>query len=296
MSGYGRRMGEWLELSSLLPSESEIGSWLMAEYGFTPLELKPFASSDSLRVKGGRVHLRLFPDEAPQFEPEWDLPEPAILFEDDFCLVVNKPAGMAVHPPESGAPGSLAGAISAYFASTGQLCRVRHIHRLDADTTGPVLYAKNSFAQRRLDEEMRVKAIERLYLALVQGSPRKAQGTIDAPIGRDRHRSGFRRVSPSGERAVTHYEVVEALPEAALVKLQLETGRTHQIRVHLASIGHPLLGDRSYGGKPVAMNRQALHGSELVFRHPFTREEIRVHAPLPDEFTALLAELRVRRS
>ncbi|WP_316245512.1 RluA family pseudouridine synthase [Gorillibacterium timonense] len=180
--------------------------------------------------------------------------------------------------------------------ANGQANRIRHIHRLDADTTGPVLYAKNSFAQRRLDEDMRSKAVERFYLALVQGIPRKPQGTIDAPIGRDRHRSGLRRVSPTGEKAVTHYEVMESFDDAALVKLKLETGRTHQIRVHLTSIGHPLLGDKPYGGRPVAMNRQALHGSELVFRHPFTRDIIRLNAPLPSEFSLLLEDLRHSRS
>lgn len=295
-TAYGKRTGEWLELPAPLPAEGELGAWMSAEFGLNPQELKQFAAPDSIRLKGNRVFLRMFPEEEPQFEPEWDLPEPEILFEDDFCLVVNKPAGMPVHPPESGAKGSLAGAVAAYYASSGQMNRVRHIHRLDADTTGPVLYAKNHFAQRRLDEDMRKKAVERFYLALVQGNPRKAKGTIDAPIGRDRHRSGFRRVSPTGEKAVTHYEVMEAYRDAALVRLQLETGRTHQIRVHLSFIGHPLLGDKPYGGRTVALNRQALHGSELVFRHPFTGEILRLIAPLPVEFAGLLEDLRRSRS
>jgi len=292
MKGYGRRTGEWLELPFPLPPDRELGAWLLAELQFKPQELQRLAAPDAIRLKGSRVFLRLFPEEETQVEPEWDLPEPAILFEDDFCLVVNKPAGMPVHPAEAGAKGSLAGAVASYYASAGQAVRIRHIHRLDTDTTGPVLYAKNAFAQRRLDEEMRAKAVERIYLAVVQGVPRRKAGMIDAPIGRDRHHSGFRRVSPTGEKAVTHYEVIETYRDASLVRLRLETGRTHQIRVHLSYIGHPLLGDKPYGGRTAAINRQALHGSELVFRHPFTGELIRLSAPLPGEFAALLEEMR----
>ncbi|WP_438434338.1 RluA family pseudouridine synthase [Gorillibacterium sp. sgz500922] len=292
MTEYGRRAGEWLELPAPLPPDRELASWLLEDLGFQPQELRQLAVPDAVRLKGSRVYLRLFPGEEAQYEPEWDLPEPEVLFEDDFCLVVNKPAGMPVHPVEAGARGSLGGAVAAYYAASGQAVRIRHIHRLDADTTGPVLYAKNAFAQRRLDEEMRAKAVERFYLAVVQGVPRRRKGTIDAPIGRDRHRSGYRRVSPTGEKAVTHYEVMETYHDASLIKLRLETGRTHQIRVHLAHIGHPLVGDKPYGGRPDALNRQALHGAELAFRHPFTREPVRVVAPYPAEFAALLEELR----
>jgi 23S rRNA pseudouridine1911/1915/1917 synthase len=197
-----------------------------------------------------------------------------------------------VHPVERHGTGSLANAVAAYYASTGQAVAVRHIHRLDADTTGPVLYAKNALAQISLDAAMREKRIARVYLAVVHGVPARGRGTIDAPIGRDRHHAGRRRVSPTGEPAVTHYETVRAWPEhnTALLRLRLETGRTHQIRVHLSHIGHPLVGDTLYGGRPSPrIRRQALHGESLAFPHPWTRETVRVEAPLPADLADLVA-------
>ncbi|MBC8079116.1 MAG: RluA family pseudouridine synthase [Gorillibacterium sp.] len=300
----GQRKEEWYELVRASVTTDAI-NWLQAELGISTKFLHKLDAENGIRVKGNRIAVRLFPREESPFEPEWNVPE--LLYEDDFCLVASKPAGMAVHPSRPEQIGTLANALAGYYQMTGQTCRVRHIHRLDEDTTGPVLYAKNELAQLRLDEDMREKAIGRIYLALIHGKLGSKNGTIDAPIGRDRHQSGRRRVSPTGEQAITHYEQVEVFNGYSLVRLHLSTGRTHQIRVHMSHLGHPLVGDKLYGGKQeiviakstgaamgstLAVTRQALHGEQLEFLHPLTRERIHLFAPLPDDMAGWLEQLR----
>ncbi|MBA2939313.1 RluA family pseudouridine synthase [Paenibacillus sp. CGMCC 1.16610] len=285
-----KRNGEWLELP--LPSET----WKPLKPGsvdeiaaLLPVPRKYFlrlASQGRIRVQDNQVNLHVFANEEAAFRAERH--DVDVLFEDDFCLVVNKPAGMSVHPSEAGQGGTLASAVAYYYESTGQACAVRHIHRLDQDTTGAVLYAKNEWAHVLLDEAMRDKRIDRRYVALAQGVFKRKQGTVDAPIGKDRHQSGKRRVTAGGDQAVTHYQVPRQLNHAALVELELETGRTHQIRVHLSHLGHPLVGDVLYGGSSRLFHRQALHGEKLTFEHPITQKLIEVHAPLPLDFQQLL--------
>ncbi|MBP1156600.1 MULTISPECIES: RluA family pseudouridine synthase [unclassified Paenibacillus] len=287
-----RRKGEWLEWTAEqdVHSIEDIRHALAVTVGDRFLQ-KLFRSSN-IQWKGRRVMLRLFPEETLQYVPEWT--EVEVLYEDDFSLVANKPAGMKVHPTRDGETGTLLHALGSYLESTGQRCRPRHIHRLDEDTTGPVLLAKNEWAQSRLDEAMRDKRVERIYVALVQGHPPESRGRIDAPIGRDRHHATRRRVSRTGDPAVTHYEVLERLDSASLVRLRLETGRTHQIRVHMSHLGHPLLGDSLYGGRTAGMGmaRQALHGEQLVFSEPFTGERMEVRATWPDDFAVLYEQLK----
>lgn len=240
---------------------------------------------ESIQISGDKLRLRLFPDEQAEVPGEWL--ELDILYEDDFCLVAYKPAGMPVHAAVAGQGGTLGHALSAYYDSTGQACRLRHIHRLDEDTTGPVLYAKNEFAHLVLDEAMRERRIHRIYAAIVQGKLIPAEGIIDQPIGKDRHHPKRRRVSPGGEYAQTRYLTLDTAPHASLVELKLETGRTHQIRVHMQHMGAPLAGDELYGGSVRHMRRQALHGQRLEFPHPWTGEEITVEAQWPADFSAL---------
>lgn len=250
------------------------------------------ALQGGVRDARGKTWYRLFPPEAPRFEPAWECPaEP--LYEDDFCLVVLKPAGIPVHPAHAGQTDTLAHRVAAHYALTGQACGVRHIHRLDADTSGPVLYAKCEWAQLELDARMREKRIERIYVAVVRGRVRPPSGTIDAPIGRDRHRPGLRRVSPTGKPARTHYRTLETFRETTLLELRLETGRTHQIRVHLSHFGHPIVGDAVYGGDTDAgIGRPALHGASLSFPHPAGGGIVAVEAPWPDDFAGLVRSLR----
>ncbi|UJF32014.1 RluA family pseudouridine synthase [Paenibacillus hexagrammi] len=288
------RKGEWMELPAphedwkpLAPGAIDALSVLI------PVPRKLFlrlASQGAVKVQGSSILIKLFPEEKTGIEPEYQ--EIEILYEDDFCLVVNKPAGMSIHPSEHGQKGSLAAAVAHYYASSGQAHAIRHIHRLDKETTGAVLYAKNEWAHVLLDEAMREKRIDRRYVAVAQGVLRARQGTIKQPIGKDRHHSGKRRVSPGGDDAVTHYKVLEALKNATMVGLRLETGRTHQIRVHLSYMGHPLAGDTLYGGSSALFHRQALHGEQLLFEHPVTLEKLDIHAPLPKDLQLFIEKLR----
>ncbi len=285
-----KRKGEWLELK--LP-ETLAAVPLNGLMQLLPIPGKVagrLISVNGVQRQGKLLRLKLFPEERPEFEPEWM--ELNILYEDDYCLVVNKPAGMEVHPSVKDQRGTLAHKVAAYYDMTNQKCRVRHIHRLDKDTTGPVLYAKNELAHYVFDAAMREKRIERIYAALAEGVIKDAKGVIDAPIGQDRHHSTRRRVSETGDSAVTRYEVIERFADHTLVRLRLETGRTHQIRVHLSHLGHPIAGDGLYGGHRPIMQRQALHGEKLVWPHPWTGERMTVHAQLPDDFAAALRALR----
>jgi 23S rRNA pseudouridine1911/1915/1917 synthase len=206
-----------------------------------------------------------------------------VLYEDDHLLVVNKPAGIDTHPNHPDECDTLANAVAYYLLAKGEHCKVIHVHRLDRNTTGTVLFAKHSFIGALLDRLLEERKIKRIYLAIADGIIKKSRGTIDAPIGSDRHHPTKRRVSPTGQRAVTHYQVIQRLKKEnqTIIKCVLDTGRTHQIRVHLASIGHPLCGDTLYGGKPV-YPRQALHAARLEFIHPFTQEKITCNAPFLD--------------
>ncbi|WP_198041841.1 RluA family pseudouridine synthase [Paenibacillus larvae] len=173
----------------------------------------------------------------------------------------------------------------------GQRCRVRHIHRLDAETTGAVLYAKNEWIHLLLDEGMRLKTVRREYAALAEGCIEPTVGVLDMPIGRDRHHKSKRRVTLKGQHAVTRYVVAAQLEQAALLHLSLETGRTHQIRVHLSHIGHPLLGIRYTGEYRTNFQAGPARGADL-FLSPYHGEDLRIEAPWPEDFTALYAKLK----
>ncbi|WP_411347782.1 RluA family pseudouridine synthase [Paenibacillus sp. WLX2291] len=284
------RNGEWLDVTpgtELDLQQTEQRHRRMMEWlghHFPVKLLGRLHSRGEIKVDGDMITLRLFPDSEYGFTPDHHhLPD--VLFEDDYVLVVHKPAGVAVHPSDAqDQRRTLAGAVAAYFEHSHQHCAVRHVHRLDDDTTGPVLYAKNEFALMLLDEQMRDKDIGRRYVALVQGKVDRRLRVIDEPIGKDRHHKQRRRVSPGGQSAVTHVELIHAASSASLVRLTLETGRTHQIRVHMSDAGHPLVGDTLYGGKPGILSRQALHGEQLEFVHPWTGETIVVQDRWPDDF------------
>nr|WP_280521418.1 RluA family pseudouridine synthase [Paenibacillus mangrovi] len=269
-------------------------AWLLESLGMPEKLLKQLQSKKGMEWKGDRLRLALFPVQQPGIEPMWR--ELEILYEDDFCLVVHKPAGMNIHP--DGRKGetqpTLDHAVAAHFQMQGEEIAVRHIHRLDQHTSGPVLYAKNDWAQLKLDEDMRHKRIARSYVAFVQGRVSAELKVIDLPIGKDRHHKQRRRVSTTGQHAVTHVRVGEVYKNASLVHLELETGRTHQIRVHLSHLGHPLLGDSLYGGSMSLIGRQALHGERLDFSHPFTGERIEVVDPWPSDLQELHNKLSKR--
>lgn len=292
------RRGEWLELMPGKLNPPEQGGryeaallWLERELGMPVKLIRSLDADGGIKLAGDRLRLRVFPPENSQYAP---VEEPvSVLFEDDFCLVVHKPVGMKVHPDGVSGEPSLANLVSGLYYQRGERVAPEHIHRLDENTSGPVLYAKNRFAQLKLDAAMARKEIGRNYVALVEGNVRPSLALINEPIGRDRHHASRRRVSPSGKEAITRVELIESFPGgASLVRLILETGRTHQIRVHLSHAGHPLIGDALYGGSTKLLPYQALHGESLAFPHPLTGEQIRVEDPLPETWDLVIKKLR----
>ncbi len=245
---------------------------------------------------------RLTGGEEVEFEPpkraqptlsaeEMDL---RIAYEDDQLVVVDKPAGLVVHPAPGHATGTLVHGLLAHDVAGGDADRPGIVHRLDRDTSGLMVVARSEEAHRRLQALVRRRKLERSYLALVVGRPRSRSGRIEAPIGRDRRDPMRHSLDTETPReAVTHFELVELLPRHALLDVRLETGRTHQIRVHLSAIGLPVAGDPVYG-RPheLGLERQFLHAARLAFTHPFSEERIEVESPLPADLNAALAQAR----
>jgi RluA family pseudouridine synthase len=213
---------------------------------------------------------------------------PDILFEDDLYLIVNKPAGMMVHPVNREQSGTLVHLLAACLGQRGETATIHAVHRLDKETTGAILLAKSSYAHQLADRMLREGAIKREYVAVLSGQLSQNQGTIAAPIARDPSHPSKRRVSEQGEPAVTHFAVLARSGHATLVRVWLETGRTHQIRVHFQHIGYPLAGDTLYGGKRFTFSRQALHAYHLELTHPAGGSEINVTAKLPEDMAKFL--------
>ncbi len=227
-------------------------------------------------------------------EPAVAPPELTIVYSDEHLLVVDKPPGVVVHPARGHAAGTLAHALAAAGAAGGEEDRPGIVHRLDRDTSGLLVVARSQQTYERLQRLVRRRALTREYLALVAGRPRSRQGTIDAPIGRDRHdrlRHSLDTATPRA--AVTHFELRELLPGHALLHVRLETGRTHQIRVHLAAIDLPVAGDPVYGtAGDLGLDRQFLHATRLAFAHPVTGGSVDVSSPLPPDLAAALETAR----
>jgi 23S rRNA pseudouridine1911/1915/1917 synthase len=250
------------------------------------------ARAKSHRLEGGE-ELEL---DAPAPQPSGLQPEPMDLdvpYEDEHLLVVDKPAGLVVHPAAGHATGTLVHGLLALDAEGGDEERPGIVHRLDRDTSGLLVVARSPEAHRRLQELIRRRDVTREYLALVVGRPRSRRGTIDAPIGRDRGDALRHSLDTDSPRdAVTHFEIEELYDGYTLLRVRLETGRTHQIRVHLAAIELPVAGDPTYG-KPgvLGLERQFLHAARLAFDHPFTGERIDVESALPDDLARAVATL-----
>ncbi len=236
----------------------------------------------------------LIPEAAePEVEAE-DIPL-AVLYEDEDVLVVDKPKGMVVHPAPGHYSGTLVNAV--LWHCKGQLSGINGIlrpgivHRIDRDTTGSLIVCKNDQAHRRIAEQLKEHTLNRTYRAIVHGVLETEEGTIEAPIGRDeRDRKRMAVNVKNGKEAVTHYQVLKRFREYTYIECRLETGRTHQIRVHMTSIGHPLLGDEVYGARktPFHLKGQTLHAHKLGFLHPRSGAYVEVEAPLPEYFTRLL--------
>ncbi|MBW3110696.1 RluA family pseudouridine synthase [Bacillus sp. MCCB 382] len=229
---------------------------------------------------GDVMQIHLFKKTAYDVPPAYG--EIDVLYEDDHLIVVNKPAGIDTHPNSPDDEDTLANYVAFHYQAKGESCRVMHIHRLDRDTSGAIIFAKHPLSKAILDRLLTERKIKRTYFALAHGHLKKKKGTISEPIGRDRHHNSRRRVSLNGQSAVTHYRVVEYRGTTTFVEVELDTGRTHQIRVHMSHIGHPLVGDRLYGGKPL-LKRQALHAARIAFPHPLTEEPVECEAKCTDD-------------
>ncbi len=245
----------------------------------------------SHRLAGGE---ELLIDESEPEQPAAPpLPELRIAYEDAHLLVVDKPAGLVVHPGAGHPSGTLVQALAGHGPAGGEADRPGIVHRLDRDTSGLLVVARTEAAYEGLRRLVRRRAIDREYLALVRGRPRSRTGRIEAPIGRDRHDPTRRSlVTDTPKDAVTHFEVVELLHDHALLRVRLETGRTHQIRVHLAAIGLPVVGDRVYGVQEAGLRRQFLHAARLAFDHPVTGTRVEAASPLPADLQVVVDAAR----
>ena len=270
-----------------------------------------YAGSPSAKVQAGaQFRITLPPAAEPEAKPQ-DIPL-TITFEDEDLIVVDKPAGMVVHPAAGNPDGTLVNALLHHCANNGGgalsgiggVARPGIVHRIDKDTSGLLVVAKSDAAHEGLAAQFAAHTVHRRYLAVCGGHPIPSEGTIDEKLGRsDANRKKMAvlpKNSSRGKHAVTHYKLRQRLDSSALIECRLETGRTHQVRVHCASIGHPLLGDPLYGRTPKPLKpllsqlnftRQALHAAELGFVHPITRETLRFTADLPADMQELIDEL-----
>jgi 23S rRNA pseudouridine1911/1915/1917 synthase len=244
------------------------------------------ARPKSHRLEGGEVVT--LADEPELVVNHHELPEVPIAYEDEHLLVVDKPAGLVVHPGAGHADDTLVQALRGKLGG-GEPERPGIVHRLDRDTSGLMVVARTAEAYDALSQLVRSRALERTYVALVEGRPRSRRGRIDAPIGRDRHDpTRISLDSESAREAVTHFEVEELYDRHALLRVRLETGRMHQIRVHLAAIDLPVVGDPVYGRAEPSLGRQFLHASQLAFPHPFTGEALGLRSELPSDLATHL--------
>ncbi len=281
-------------LAALLPefSRNRIQNWIRAR----KVHVDDAFAVTKMKVNGGetvRVEVEPEPGETPDVPQDIPLD---VVFEDDSLLVVNKPVGLVVHPGSGNPHGTLLNALLHRVPQVAELPRAGIVHRLDKDTSGLLVVAKTLQAHTDLVRQLQARTVKREYLALVYGEIDR-DGTVDAPLARDRFNRTKRAVHHAGKEAVTHYEVVERFPGVTLVRCKLETGRTHQIRVHMQHIGHPLVGEQVYGASrrghhKIPFPRQALHAERLGLIHPVTQEYMQWECPLPPDFAALLAALR----
>jgi len=303
-AGAGERLDRWL--AGVMPDVSRARLQAIITGGGVLVDGR--VARPSRRLKAGQsISVRL-----PAPRPAVPLPEDiplAVVYEDPHLLVVDKPAGLVVHPGAGRATGTLVNALLHRvrdLSGIGGVVRPGIVHRLDRGTSGLLVVAKDDASHVALSRQFSGRTVEKEYLAVVLGVPRAAEGTIDVPIGRDPvHRKRMSVRAPRGRAAQSIYRLVEAFDGAALLRVRIATGRTHQIRVHLAALGHPVAGDLTYGGRrpPAsrrpearaaleALTRPALHAARLVFTHPATDERMSFESPLPADLQALLAVLR----
>ncbi len=286
----GQRLDCYLS-EALEVTRSAVQNWL--EQGLVRVNGRPQEKNYRLR-EGDRIEAEL-PAPAPCQAVAEDIPLD-IVYEDDDLLVVNKPKGMVVHPAAGNPSGTLVNALLAHcgdsLSGINGVLRPGIVHRIDKDTSGLLIVAKNDFAHQGLAEQIKAHSFDRIYEAVVCGHLREAAGRVDAPIGRHPvHRKRMAVTDRHSRQAVTHYETIREYPGYAHIRLRLETGRTHQIRVHMAYLGHPVAGDVVYGKPLPGLQGQCLHAREIGFRHPRSGAYLHFTSPLPAYFTAFLEQI-----
>ncbi|GAB3598741.1 RluA family pseudouridine synthase [Microbacterium tumbae] len=270
----------------------------VAEAGGVSMDGVTLGKSGRLRA-GGWLSVEWRPREEPRIVPV-AVPELGVVHDDDDIVVVDKPTGVAAHPSLGWEGPTVLGALAAAgfrIATSGAAERAGIVHRLDVGTSGLMVVAKTESAYTALKRAFKERTVDKIYHAVVQGHPDPLAGTIDAPIGRHPSHSWKFAVTPSGKDSVTHYETLEAFPGASLLEIHLETGRTHQIRVHMAAHRHPCVGDPLYGADPtlsarLGLTRQWLHAHRLAFEHPGTGERVEFSSPYPADLADALEMLR----
>lgn len=312
MSGFGEGVGELLTFEYPKPLPMRLDRWLVSQRPEqSRARIQKFIDAGYVRVNGvtGRAKTPLRhgdavqlwmppPEPLPYLLPQ-DIPLD-VLYEDDHLIVLNKPAGLTVHPAPGNKDGTLVNALLHHcpdLPGIGGEMRPGIVHRLDKDTTGCIVVAKSQEALVKLQGQIQTRVASREYLAVVHGAPGAERGTVVGAIGRHPvDRKKYTVVADaSGRHACTHWQLVERLGDYSLLRFKLDTGRTHQIRVHCAHIGHPIVGDATYGRcrkLPVPLSGQALHAVQLGLDHPISRERLVFQAPLPAVFERLLARLR----
>ena len=293
-------------LADSIPSLSRERLKVLTKAGALTRDGKP-VRDPATKVKGDERFTLAVPDPVPAHNEPQEIPLP-IVYEDEHLLVIDKPAGLVVHPAAGNRDGTLVNALLHHcgdsLSGIGGVARPGIVHRIDKDTSGLLVIAKHDKAHEGLAKQFATHSIDRRYLAIVSGVPRQAEGTVDAPLARSPQNRKKIAIVPAGKgkRAVTHWKRLQLLKDAALVECSLETGRTHQVRVHMASIGHPLVGDPVYGrGKSVHRDllnqldfrRQALHAAHLGFIHPVTKGRLSFDSALPSDMQELFTALGV---
>jgi 23S rRNA pseudouridine1911/1915/1917 synthase len=290
-----------LYLCQQLPDLSRSRLQKLIEEGNIQLNGQICTAKKTTVREGDRLEIIIPPAQPLELQPEAIPLE--ILYEDDYLIIINKPAGLVVHPGPGHENGTLVNALLSHcpnLAGIGGVQRPGIVHRLDKDTTGALVIAKTDYAHQHLQKQLKAKTARREYLGVVYGVPAQESGTINLPIGRhrgDRKKMAVVAIEKGGREAITHWQILERLGNYTLMQFRLETGRTHQIRVHSTQIGHPIVGDPVYSsGRSVGVNLpgQALHAWKLTLEHPLSGEIIEAIAPLPPTFTKLLEVLRKR--
>lgn len=264
---FSKRLSKKLEMNGKIFLNGKITKW-------------------SKRTKKGDVLTIEFEEEEDEYEPV-DIPI-EIIYEDNDIIAINKPPYIVVHPTKSHQNNTIANGVAYYFKENNIKRKVRLVNRLDMNTSGVLIIAKNPFAHNELSNQMKNNTVEKYYYAIASGVVENDYGTINEPIARLNDEDIVRVVDPSGKECITHYFVEKRLKEMTLLRLKLETGRTHQIRVHLKHIGHPVLGDTLYGEESGLINRQALHCSKMKINQPFTGEEILLTCDLPADMAIII--------